>query len=1448
MRAFKSKSKSSVDQIARSHDKRMRDLRIQQSKKLKLLTHQYNVILKSIRQGYTAKIQHLVDQQKSQEVDMLKTTDVAKFQEKVAHTEAQIALLKSAMEQEIVQATAKFEDHVAQLNRSTQQLEESENAREQTRTEHATVTHELETSRKHQEKSEQDLSGTQSKLAAMKLQYEVSVKDLQHALATSQHQLQGDYELITALKKDKSRYSAEVDKLQKKLDHFEAQVQACTVEKKELHDQMQATKMDVSKYKHEMQKLLHVEKASSDAAGKTHQDLEDLTLKLKQSRLAIEQAQKDMEQEKIKHIAIRKEYQNHVDRLVALNEALEKCKEKSHNSQQIIHDMNERYTSLKSRSEQMIQELQKLKDENSGLAVERQKLLKTQQDVDQSRTHMQQQVQKLEQNSHHTSQLMEACHEKGEACLKKSHIQAEHIQKLEGEIKRSLQVLKNEELLHRKVEALTHSATVREKELEQLHHQLGSIKEENRTMKNHIAEFESHHTADEKFQMSHQHLKDKHHKTLTWVEELKAQHEQLYKSHNILQQQLSQTDKKLHEKETALQQSAADVQAQDHKMAELKAKIDKCLYPGQKEIMESQLRDLLREKEAMKAQLHKETNDVAQLHTKMQTLMKENEDLRIIKTRYEMETSQMEKIVEQGAQLNSELMNAKKMIQKKDQQLELLSSQLGTLIHRVKTLEDHETMLQEKLKYSSSPEEVEVLTTNLTNCKLEMKRNAVKFQEMVQIADRLKEQNHLNQNKVGSLVHVLKDTEVAREQLQAEQTQKAELRQALTQCGEDRKISAQQLELRIKAVDDQYRQTLIQHEKVMAESNTRIHDLQKRLQQTIEMERNTRLKAETIEPPPMMRSEQPTNYDQIIANLKKQLAEVEHEKAKHGPKPEVAMKAAALPAVNDLQAVKINHEQVMRAKEKEIMGARHNTYEALLKTLEVANKDPNVSPNDVYSEIKRIRVQGTDREQQATADMLELRAINAKLETEYKAARQVQAELLANANTNQRNRIIQSTQQGPPEVMQSVADYRTLSNTHQDYLSRQKDDVQRQLEYQQQYIKELERQAPLMNSITNQMNLQKFPDLNVFNTQVGKEGYYTMNALNRENKEAMSQDRSISGIEAQIRGLTAQNMMMVQSAKEYAKNPIPSNANALATLAQQSPTQMAETIRRQQMLADNSQVRSAALIGPRDPGLGPPGKTMSADIAKAEIIFRGDNGMTNKYLFDRVLLGGQDSPTTHFAPELARAEASLAEGHDFIAITYGFNAKDAQGIKYQVFKHAVELLYPKIRQLQGTEFIQVVKITPNEGRFDMLNPEHAMTRKCTYTNCNSTKIAIQKDGQVSDILQRVEKSLTDDAHPSENHVVLTFSSTESKSRIHVVDVLFHKINTKVPDINDMKLLDNSWISYLADILSQDPDIKIDLFANLIAYRNGDTESQLANERIVQIADRIKTFLTNIHTR
>ena len=1491
-------------------------------KDLKLISHQHNLQLKTLKQSYDVRIQKLLDSQAHQDARLKQEmTELNRghieqtIRDQNDQIQSEVIGLQRDMEAQLQQLNDTYARKMEELTQTKAQLMNEQTARIQLQATHAVAT--------------KDLSNTQTELRSLKSQYESNLKSLENALAVSQEQLQGDYQLISTLKEDKDRFMNEIDKLTRKLTEHEIDIQTCATTKKELTTKVQNAEIDNRDFRQKMQILVQKEKEQSEKVAKAKYDIDELKDSIHQSKFAIEEAQKDMSVEKTKHIALRKEYQTNLDRLEALNGALEQCEDKNATSERIIQDMNARYNSLRVRSDKMIEEMKKLTQENrdykSEMENERDKMRQVEATLETSRRQLQDQMQHLEKSDQHTRQLLDGCQTKNDVCLQKTTAQSEHIAKLETEIKNSMAIIRNEEVLRKKVKALDDTLQSKSQDIAKLTQQILLKEQDAANLRQHMEEKvkakddnlskvlkqkdqdvltlrkqlevmkaqemenlrkqkdqdlekfrkqmeatmqmkdqdveklkrQLHETITENHNMKkgldeYMKLKSQHEKTSQWVEDMKRQHKELQASHTALGNKLEETTKRLNASEENMQKSAGIIRSTEKQIAELKSRIEKCLYPGQREVMESQLRDLIRERDTLRGKIGDATKEHGEMYQKMQHLIKENEDFKVLRTRLEMESQAMNKIVEQSAQLNVELINSQKMIKKKEEQLELLSNQLATLIHRVKTLEDREKVLEEKLHYSSSPEEVDKLTTSLNNCKLELKTSRVKFQEMQQIANRIQEQNDLKKNTVDSLVKVIQESENARDKMTADHTQKEELRAALKSCAEERKVSNKQLEARIQAVEDQYKSSLVNHEKLMSESQARISDLQQKLMQSVELERNTRLHGTPPESVPMKKEETAKSVEKksekIIAELKNTIADM---KRKGPPSTELAVQAANIPAADQLQQMKMGHAENMRDKEHQIMDVRQKTYETLLGTIDAAHQNPNTNPNDLYQQVRDIRAKGAAREQQAMSDMLELRAINARLANEYKAARQVQSEMLMGANTVQRNQIIQAARAGStPALMDEMNRYQTLTGAHRDYMQSQKQDVVQQLQHQQQYISELENQLPLMQSISRRMDLQKFPDLTGFSNELGREQQYAVGALGVEKREAQSQSKSIGALESQLNALSAQTRSMTETVKRYAEKPTVENANMLQQLAQMSPSQIATATQQRAALEDRSAIRTTGLIGVRNPEIGPPGKTMSADVAKSEIIFKPDNRPAQKYIFDSVMLQQHDEPKSIYGPLMARTEDQLSNGHDLIAVAFGYSPKNPKYFRYSIFQHAVAILFPKIQQLiggsDGTVNVQLVKVSAMDQRYDMLDEAKVLPSKCTYASCEAKKQSFKR----SDVLEKtmmeaLKPSLTD--VPIESHEILTFSGDNMKGKIHIVDVIFYeKANGDLPEVNEMKLVDSSWISYLADVI-QDPDVKVDLFANAVASMAGDDKTQKANERIFMMADRIKMFLSQLRT-
>lgn len=1559
-----------VDELSTIHEDQMRHLHEQHEKDIALLKHQHDQHVRTLKQGYEVKIQNLLEDQHQRVKTLRQNMD--ETNQKAIHsaisrqqheTETAVNSLKKKLSKELADMNSAYARQAQELDEHKAALEQSESRRMHLEGERSKLETQFKESRQQAEEATSkaydavdNLAVTEAKLKTLKKEYQNNLRDLANAMKVSKEHIQANYEVISSLKEDKTRMKNDLEHLKDEMSRHDQDVKSCQREKHELKKKIKNFEIDAKSYHEEITRLRQLEGHHTASAAKAGQAIESHQTRIHQCKIALKEAHEAMQQEKEKHLSLRKDYQDHVDRLSSLNSALDKCKQKNIHTNEVLQNMSDRYEALRKKSKKAMDELERLTEEKqsyqSDLKKEQARLEKLQNEMKLSRQEMEETLHRSEANQKHAFQLLDTCQQKGSSCLRSIKKRDEYVAKLEAEIKRAMKILKDDEAVRRKAKRLDEVVSVRDSELEKLRAQLSQLKKDNHDLKTHVSDFEAHREMDERMLQKHTRLKNQHARAVQWISEMKKHHKDLHKQETKVGKALEQTGRQLDESEDKMQHSAKIIRQLEEEIQKLKDRMAKCLYPGEKERLEEQITSVIKERDSLRDSMSKAVVDHDAMNKKMQALMKENEDLRVLKSRYEMDTQQMQKIVEQGAELNVELVKSKKLISKKDRQLELLSHQLGTLIHRVKTLEEREGELTDKMQYLSSPEEVEALTHKLMNCRSEQKKAMVKFEAVKTAADNMAEQNRLNQDKVSSLVQVLKESEDAQKQLREERVNRIRLEEALRDCAKDRKLSSEQLEARIKAVEDQYRHNLVSHEKMMAESKARIADLEEQLARAGEIERNTRLQErldaqrryadmeearrqnelhdrallersremalqrrgggpEYVSPeteqalmehdlpprrlPPRVSQEDQRkaeaeeaskgmmhrnlsdlskkgmvpsaqvkqierDADLKIRELQAQLAALKEEQRQLGPSPEPAIRSAHLESARKLQELRDKHKALMREKEREIMLTRSQTYDNLLSALETANKNPSTNPDDLYSQIRDIRTRGAEREQQAMADMLQLRAVNQKLATQYKAARAMQWDMLHQANLGQRNHILAtasgaSGKGGADNLYRQAQAYQALVGAQQDYISSQRQDVTSQLRDQQQYIQELQNQLPKMHAIENRINLTKFPNLNVLKQQVQKERKIVIGSVGQEKAEAEGYSRSRSSLESQLAANDASVRGMIDQIQRYMKSPTEDNLSSLREMAQMSPGQIQDVMQRQKALHDRSAVRSTVVIPPRTENMGPPGKHLAVDTSTGEVQIKphslGKNDLPHRFFASDVSLFAQPKKT--FAPVVSRTMQQLQRGEELVAVTYSFDSggqgPNGQSLKYIVFMHALKELFPRIQSLSpnGTINVQLVKIVPNEYRQDLITPSHAMAQACTYRTCAATMRTLSNVDSAMKIMGALGSDFDAGSSEAENHIVMTLSVPDNPSRIHIADVLYlptDNTQVAVPPPEQIKLLDSSWITYLSDVL-QDPKTKIDLFFNILPHPEGDSVTSESNDRLMQVSKRLQDFLSQL---
>lgn len=1223
-----------------------------------------------------------------------------------------------------------------------------------------------------------DLAVAKEQLKASRKEYQASMTDLKHALQVSEAHLQSNYELISSLKHDKQKLEDDLRELNQRLADREIGLKEASTKRRELSKQK--SPINVRSQMEQVRDASDMETQHSRAIQELKERIERYKEQITQCTSAMRQVHEDMNAKKAKHESLRADYKDHADRIASLTEALERCKEKNINVTELLSNLRDRYEALKTNVETNVEQQQ------------------------QDPTHK---INAIDSQTFHS---LAACNQKCDTCINKVNEQNVYIESLEQKIRT---------ILNSDNTPTTTTNAVRATELEMA---LNELRRENSALKDHIREFtrhrEAHREVDEQMLKRHRKLESKHEVAMQWIKEMKTHHEDLHR----VQKEIGKTHAEIEKREDLIQVSAHKLREMENRISSEQERAAKCLYPGEKELMSKQIEDLLKERNDLKDQVAEIVAEHSELTRRLSGLETDNENLRIIKQRFEMDAEQMQKIVTQTSELNVELVQTRKNLSKKEKQLELLSQQLGAMIQRVQVLEERERSLTDKLKVSTTPEDTEKMMQHLTSCRSEMKQANDRFSSIQNASKVMQEQLAANQDKITALMQVVKDSETMQAEWQKSRMEQIELQKALKQCSEKQSVPTDVLEQRIRAMEDVYKKSMADHEQMMRESNRRLAELQ------------PQIKPEQL---PMTRDEQDSTIDKRVDEVAKRARSDIASAQKQSDRDPVgaAITAANLDSVRDLQKLKDMHQASMRQKERDIMATREDVYNKLLETLNVANHQ-DTDPNDLYSQIKDIRTRGTAREQQTMSDMLRLRAISARLSAEHQLARTAQAELLHKANVYQRQKFMVSDSTPPPSLLtQNVKAYQSLIEAHQGFVEQGRRDVGAQMAEQAQYIRELERQYPKMDAIVASANLSRFPNLDVLRNTVDQDRKFTVGAINFERKEAMSQDRTQSALELQLNALGASVRTLTDSVKRYNQQPTTDNFSMVRSAAGVSPGHYQEELKRQAEIRDRSNVRTQGLVMQRLDGT-KPGPNLAADMSTGEIqVKTGPTNPPMRFLHSSVSMFGE--PTKTFAPTIERAVTQFKEGNDMIALTYSFEqTSTGQSIKYLLFKSAVNELLPRLKQLTSNDQLelQLVRIQTDGTVIDLFSGS-PLKQGCTYTTCMATKRIVKS----TDILSSIQSLIDSSGNESENHIVLSIGSDSTSSHIHITDVMFS--DEQVPDVDSIRLLDGSWRNYLIDVL-QKPNTKIDLLFAIIPGAVSDNEN---NTRLLQVVDRVQTYLKQV---
>ncbi len=313
--------------------------------------------------------------------------------------------------------------------------------------------------------------------------------------------------------------------------------------------------------------------------------------------------------------------------------------------------------------------------------------------------------------------------------------------------------------------------------------------------------------------------------TETMVHMIKDTHHKLSKTLTQSESHMQVAEEQLEANNKQIKSYAAEIQLLRAHIKNLETKVKSCLFPGEKRVLVEQLEQTIDKRNKLASVTSKILAKNSQLVQENAHHQAEYHKIRNMLEKHRLDTESLSKLVQQSSGLNAKLVAAQTSIREKDAQLNLLAKQLDAVLAHSKANDKNVEVLRKKLQFATSPEQLESLNTKLIQCQLDRSQNESQAEHLGNVVLKLEEHNRLSNEKIRSLIEVLKLTEDSKMQVVHEQERRRELEAALDACAFQKADITKQLTDRLQLLDQQYQANLVQHARLMNEANAKIAHL-----------------------------------------------------------------------------------------------------------------------------------------------------------------------------------------------------------------------------------------------------------------------------------------------------------------------------------------------------------------------------------------------------------------------------------------------------------------------------------------------------------------------------------------------------------------------------------------------------------------------------------------------
>ena len=860
--------------------------------------------------------------------------------------------------------------------------------------------------------TQQQLSSAKDELLVMKHNQQQAVRHLSKELDLSTSTMEQSVKVIEGLKSDARKMGRDISSLTKQSDHFRTRAKILAQDKEDLKATSHDFKMSADSLRTRLNEMEKMRETYHDEAAKLERVASDRRDRLEQCELGIENMRDKLQREKHRFIAKKGEYEERANKLKAMLLALKECVSAHASKTDIIEHMKRTYAVEQQHSHRMMSELRQMVTERDSyrqkLETEQARAHKAEHILDATRIDLGEKMNHMYDNEKRSYQLLEECQARSagmlESCKNSEDVtkvvtaQREHIAQLETRIKGLIGETQDDSTLMRKAKRMGDVIRVRDVQLRTLRDKLQLMDQDNMNMRRAMDEFEGIHPDGVRHCRN---MEDRNNQTLVLLDHMRKSHHTLQQKHRATVLELQKRQEYFKESEQRTERVATNLHRLDQDRKSIEVNVATCLYPGQKELLIEQLNRVMLQRNALTIKFQESTEFNARAVANIRRLMKSNQDLEVVQQRSAMDISDLQRLAEQSAMLHGELMTTRKEMAKKDQQYEIMGGQLSALVNKVKIVTEREQLLQEKLKYAGTSDEMDKINTRLLLCKENAKSNFLKLEKMTLAAEHMEEVEKISKNKFTITVEALKRQELAEKALKDEHVVRAKLEASLKQCASDRSVDKQEMVARIRSVEKQHTDSIQEHTEMMRQSQDRINALQRDLEALTTGEQNARTRlnmqqypSDKIEQakkdgitPGQLRELQ---YKKVIADLRSEL-KTSKNKSRTVPLDNVH--------VHMLNETKAAYNNGRNEKESEIMHTRADTYNKILQTLDTVQK-PHTG---LEQRLMDIRNKGAKRENDKVMDLIELNSIHEKLDNQNKIVRQLQWDTLEKANEKSKN-------------------------------------------------------------------------------------------------------------------------------------------------------------------------------------------------------------------------------------------------------------------------------------------------------------------------------------------------------------------------------------------------------------------------------------------------------------